>query len=83
MQKLALKPFQAWDIRPTPIVENAGGIDEYIALCIDQAARLVVFNLDFPCFPIPCGTYHFVFQMNVLLQLVLRAELLEVLEELL
>lgn len=44
MQKLSLVFVKPWDCRPSPVIQNTAGIDEYIAVRIDFLASRKILN---------------------------------------
>lgn len=85
MQQCALVLVEPRNGRPLPVVEDAAGVDEDVAVIADDSTGGQVLNLDVvtSALVVPVGADNLVAGLDVLLQAVLVGEAIKVVEDLL
>lgn len=85
MQQRPLVLVQPWNGRPPPVIQDAAGIDEDVAVVAEEGPRRGVLDLDVVAAAavVPVGADDLVLRLDVLLEAVLVGEAVKVLEDLL
>jgi len=80
MQKLSLVFVKPWDCWPPPVVQDAAGIDEYIAVSIDFLAIRKILGNDVisTYLMVPIGTRNEMLCLDILTEIVLLRKIVKI-----